>query len=73
MQELDFLLQKTFCKGHTTIFCPNVWRYIVVIADTLLIIIPPAAVAREYKCIWYAGSFSSSNFSSDSLHINPVS
>ncbi len=73
MQELDFLLRRTFCEGHTTIFPPNVQRYIVVIADTLLVIIPPAAVAREYECIWYAGSFSMSNSSSNSLHINPMS
>jgi hypothetical protein len=73
MQEVDFLLRRTFCKGHTTIFRPNVWRYIIVIADTLLIIILPAAAAREYECIWYADSFSTSNSSSDSLHINSMS
>ena len=52
---------------------PNVWCYIVVITDTLLVIIPPAAVAREYESIWYAGSFSTSDSSRDSLHVDPAS
>ena len=61
-------LTNTFKSIH-----PNVRRYIVVIADTLLVIIPPAAVAREYKSIWYADSFSMSDSSRDSLHLNPAS
>jgi hypothetical protein len=61
-------LTNTFKSTH-----PNVRRYIVVIADTLLVIIPPAAVAREYKSIWYADSFSMSDSSRDSLHLNPTS
>ena len=52
---------------------PNIWHYIVVIEDTLIIIIPPAAVAREYKSFWYANSFSTSDSSSNSVHVNPVS
>ena len=52
---------------------PGVRRYIVMITDTLLVIIPPAAVAREYESIWYADSFSMSDLSSNSLHINPTS
>ena len=50
----------------------NVWCYILVIADTLLVIIPPAAVAREYESIWYTNSFSTSNSSINSSHIDPV-
>ena len=52
---------------------PNIWRYIVLIADTLIISIPHAAVAREYESIWYANSFSSSNSSSNNSHANPMS
>jgi hypothetical protein len=51
----------------------DVQRYIVVIAYTLLVIIPPAAVAREYKSIWYSDSFSTSDSSSNSVHVNPTS
>ncbi len=39
---------------------PDIRSYIVVIADTLLVIIPSAAVAREYESIWYVDSFSMS-------------
>jgi hypothetical protein len=46
---------------------PNIRCYIVVITDNLLVIILPAAVAR------YANSFSTSNSSSDSLHVVPTS
>ncbi len=52
---------------------PNVRRYIIVIADTLLIIIPPTAATREYESIWYANSFSTSKSSSNSLQVDPVS
>ena len=58
----------TFKSIHPDVLC-----YIVVIADTLLIIILPAAVAREYESIWYANSISSSDSSSNSLHVDPAS
>jgi hypothetical protein len=52
---------------------PDIQRYIVVIPDTLLVIIMPATVAREYESIWYADSFSTFDSSSGSLHVDPVS
>ncbi len=61
-------LTNTFESIH-----PDIWRYIIVITDTLPDIILPAAVAREYESIWHADSFSTSNSSSNFLHIHPMS
>ena len=52
---------------------PDVWRNIVVSGDTLLVILPPVAVAREYESFWYADSFSMSNSSRNSSHVDPAS
>jgi hypothetical protein len=49
---------------------PNVLRYIVRIGDTVLIIIPPEALASEYRSDYYADSDSMSTSSGDSsLHL----
>ena len=49
---------------------PDVWRYIVGIGDTVLIIIPPEALASEYRSDYYADSDSTSTSSGDSsLHL----
>ena len=52
---------------------PDVWRYIVVIADTPLVIIPPVAVTSKYESVWYANSFLTFDSSSNSSHIDPMS
>jgi hypothetical protein len=52
---------------------PDVWRYIIVITDTLLVIIPPAAFASKYESIWYANIFSMSDSFSNCLHVDPAS
>jgi hypothetical protein len=49
---------------------PDVWRYIVGIGDTVLIIIPPEALASKYRSDFYADSDSTSTSSGDSsLHL----
>ena len=49
---------------------PNVLRYIVRFGDTLLVIIPPEALASKYTSIYYADSDSTSTSSGDSsLHL----
>ena len=49
---------------------PDVLRYIVRIGDTVLIIIPPEALASEYRSDYYADSDSTSTTSGDSsLHL----
>ena len=49
---IRFFVAKNILRGAHNNFPSNVRRYIVVIADTLLVIILPAAVAKEYECIW---------------------
>ena len=49
---------------------PGVLHYIVRIGDTLLVIIPPEAIASKYTSVWYTDSDSVSASSGDSsLHL----
>ena len=52
---------------------PDIWRYIVMIVNTLLVIILPAAVTRKYEFIWYANSFYMSDSLGNSSHVDLVS
>ncbi len=69
---ITLLLENTTTFPNNTIesIPPAVLRYIVRIRDTVLIIIPPEALASKYRSDYYADSVSTSTSSGDSsLHL----